>query len=114
MPLAVLLGHFLKGFGGKAGQLAAEDAYRGLKRLLAEASASRPTPPGQIATVQVEDPDRHWTIHLPGDLSDEGYRQLFAADTSEWGIGDHIYYDAPSNRWTFYPRGRPKDRRPLA
>jgi hypothetical protein len=94
----VLVALPLQAFLGSVGTRFADDAYRGLKALVGRlVSPERPGPAGQRPMV-LRDEATGLELVLEPDLPDDGYRQLFGLDLSQFQLGP-VHYDRHQRRW---------------
>jgi hypothetical protein len=94
----VLVALPLQAFLGNVGSKFADDAYRGLKALVGQlVHGDRPAPAGQRPMV-LRDEATGLELVLEADLPDEGYRQLFGLDLSQFQVGP-VHYDRHRRRW---------------
>jgi hypothetical protein len=92
--VTVPMGLFLKKFL----ELAAEDAWASLKRLVKQVREARKeslAPPG---TVEIRDEATGETIVLLGNEPDEAFQQLAQLDIRQTDSG-HLYWDGKVGRW---------------
>jgi hypothetical protein len=95
----VLVSLPLQAFLGSVGTKFADEAYRGLKALVGRLvpGGDRPAPAGQRPMV-LRDAATGLELVLEPDLPDEGYRQLFGLDLSQYQLGP-VHYDRHQRRW---------------
>jgi hypothetical protein len=94
----VLVSLPLQAFLGSVGAKLADDAYGELKRLVGRLlHRDQPTSVGQRPMV-LRDVVTGVQVVLEPNLPDEGYRQLFGLDLSEFQVGP-VHYDRQEGRW---------------
>jgi hypothetical protein len=94
----VLVALPLQAFLGSVGTKFADDAYRGLRALLGQLMREdRPQPAGERPMV-LRDDATGLEVVLDPDLPEEGYRQLFALDLTDYQLGP-VHYDRHQRRW---------------
>jgi hypothetical protein len=88
----------LQTFLGSVGTKFAEDAYQGLKGLVGRLVHRDPPTPGDQRPMVLRDMATGLQVVLEPDLPDEGYRQLFGLDLSQFQLGP-VHYDRHRGRW---------------
>jgi hypothetical protein len=84
-------------FATKFAELAAEDAYVGLKKWVQRLAARRRDSNG---TITIEDPASHTTVVLDPQLPDQAYRELPGVDLEkEAGESGYLSWNDEEGRW---------------
>lgn len=92
--VALPLQAFLSGTGGKI----AEDAHEALKRAVRTVLRRKRSAAEPPSVLVFQDPATGLQLILGADLSDDGYRQLFDLDLSQFRLGP-VHYDHRQQRW---------------
>jgi hypothetical protein len=94
----VLVSLPLQAFLGSVGTRFADDAYRGLKALIGRLVHGDRSASGGQRPMVLRDDASGLELVLEPDLPDEGYRQLFGLDLSQFQVGP-VHYDRHQRRW---------------
>lgn len=94
----VLVALPLQAFLGAVGTKFADDAYRGLKALVGRLVAPDRAGPAVQRPMVLRDEATGLEVILESDLPDDGYRQLFGLDLSQFELGP-VHYDRHRRRW---------------
>jgi len=90
VPLGLFLRKFL--------ELAAEDAWVALKRLVTQVREARKASLAPVGSVFIVDKTTHQKIVLLGNEPDEAFQQLATLDIRQTDSG-HFYWDDKVGRW---------------
>jgi hypothetical protein len=88
----------LQAFVGALASRFAEDAYKGLKRLVSQTLGGHSEAPGPEQVLVLQDPVSRLQVVLEADLPTEAYQQLVSVDFSAVRRGP-LHYDRQRHAW---------------